>query len=59
MSTTLKANSADFLGNQSAAPTVAVTLATVLATLFAVKARESIDQATSGDKSDAAWIWGL
>ena len=59
MSTTLKAHSADFLNSKSVAPNEAMTVSAFLAKLFAVKARESIDQATAGDKSDAAWTWGL
>lgn len=30
-----------------------------IATLFAVNLREELDAKTSGDKSDAAYIWGL
>jgi hypothetical protein len=36
-----------------------LTLETVIATLFALKLRESLDAATGGDKSDAAWTWGM
>jgi hypothetical protein len=35
------------------------TLASLIATLFAVNLRESLDAATGGDKSDAAFTWGL
>ncbi|MDB5764720.1 MAG: hypothetical protein JWQ21_3715 [Herminiimonas sp.] len=34
-------------------------LSSFIAMLFAVKLRDSLDAATSGDKSDAAWSWGL
>ena len=36
-----------------------ITLYTILAALFAVELRESLDAATSGDKSDAAYTWGM
>jgi hypothetical protein len=36
-----------------------ITLDAILAVLFAVKLRESLDAATSGDKSDAALTWGM
>jgi hypothetical protein len=36
-----------------------MTLASVIATLFAINLRESLDAATGGDKSDAAFRWGL
>jgi len=36
-----------------------ITLSSILAVLFAVKLRESLDAETSGDRSDAAWTWGL
>jgi len=35
------------------------TLAAIVDFLFAVKLRESLDAATSGDKSDAAMTWGM
>lgn len=35
------------------------TLSSALAVLFAVKLRESLDVATSGDKSDAGYNWGM
>jgi hypothetical protein len=31
----------------------------ILAMLFAVELREALDAATSGDKSDAAYTWGM
>jgi hypothetical protein len=34
-------------------------LASLLAALFTVELRETLDAATGGDKSDAAWNWGL
>lgn len=35
------------------------TIHSFIAILFAIKLREALDAATSGDKSDAAWVWGL
>jgi hypothetical protein len=37
----------------------AFSLERLLAVLFAVELRESLDKDTRGDKSDAAYIWGL
>ncbi len=37
----------------------AFTLERLLAVLFAVELREELDKDTGGDKSDAAYIWGL
>jgi hypothetical protein len=36
-----------------------LTLAGVIATLFAVNLREKLDAQTGGDKSDAAYTWGM
>ena len=36
-----------------------LTLAAVIAAVFMVNLRESLDAATSGDKSDAAFAYGL
>ncbi|HCE10925.1 MAG TPA: hypothetical protein DIT28_12080 [Oxalobacteraceae bacterium] len=36
-----------------------ITLSSVLEILFAIKLRESLDLATSGDKSDAGMTWGM
>jgi hypothetical protein len=35
------------------------TLERLIAVLFAVEWREAIDKDTGGDKSDAAYTWGL
>ena len=37
----------------------AFTLERLLAVLFAVELREALDKDTGGDKSDAAYTWGL
>ena len=36
-----------------------LTLAGIIATLFAVNLREKLDAETAGDKSDAAYTWGM
>jgi hypothetical protein len=36
-----------------------LTIHSFLAALFAVKLREMLDVSIAGDKSDAAWRWGL
>ena len=36
-----------------------LTLAAIVAAVFMVKLRESLDAATGGDKSDAAFAYGL
>jgi len=59
MSTSLKSSPSHFLDNTATESFDAVTVSAILAKLFSVKARESIDLATSGDKSDAAFAWGL
>lgn len=43
-------------GNTVKAP---LSLATIVATLFAVNLREKLDAQTGGDKSDAAFTWGM
>lgn len=37
----------------------ALTLERFIAALFAVELRESLDKDTGGNKSDAAYTWGL
>lgn len=37
----------------------AFNLERLIAVLFAVELREALDKDTGGDKSDAAYIWGL
>jgi hypothetical protein len=37
----------------------AFSLERLVAMLFAVELRESLDKDTAGDKSDAAYTWGL
>ena len=37
----------------------AFTLERLLAAVFAVELREALDKDTGGDKSDAAYTWGL
>jgi hypothetical protein len=44
---------------QNASQRKGITLYSILAVLFAVKFRESLDAATSGDKSDGALTWGM
>ncbi|SDY97535.1 hypothetical protein SAMN04515617_1392 [Collimonas sp. OK242] len=46
-------------GGQNTPRRKLITLDAILAVLFAVKLRESLDAATSGDKSDAALTWGM
>lgn len=41
------------------APAQPFSLAFIIETLFAVKLREQLDADTSGDKSDAAYTWGM
>jgi hypothetical protein len=36
-----------------------LTLTAVIASLFSVKLREKLDAETAGDKSDAAYHWGM
>jgi len=59
MSTSLKSSPAHFLDSKATEAVEAITLSGILSKLFAVKARESIDAATAGDKSDAAFTWGM
>lgn len=35
------------------------TLERIVAALFAVELREALDKDTAGDKSDAAYTWGM
>lgn len=59
MSTTMKTSlPCDHLDNTSTSSS-SVTLSAIVASLFAVKMRDLLDSATSGDKSDAAFIWGM
>lgn len=37
----------------------AFSLERIIAVLFAVELREALDKDTAGDKSDAAYTWGL
>lgn len=46
-------------GGQNAPQRKRITLHSIVAVLFAVKLRESLDAKIAGDKSDAAWTWGL
>jgi hypothetical protein len=48
----------DHLDNTSTSSS-SVTLSAIVASLFAVKMRDLLDSATSGDKSDAAFTWGM
>jgi hypothetical protein len=41
------------------APKAPLTLAAVIASLFSVTLREKLDAETAGDKSDAAYHWGM
>jgi len=59
MSTTMKTSlPCDHLDNISV-PSSSVTLSAIVASLFAVKIRDLLDAGTSGDKSDAAFTWGM
>ncbi|NGZ84526.1 hypothetical protein [Duganella aceris] len=40
-------------------PATPFSLAFIIETLFAVNLRESLDKDTKGDKSDAAYTWGM
>lgn len=40
-------------------PAAPLTLATIIDAIFAPALREKIDAATAGDKSDAAYTWGM
>ncbi|SDY97696.1 hypothetical protein SAMN04515617_1399 [Collimonas sp. OK242] len=44
--------------NRNKAP-LTLSVASLIAVLFAVNVRESLDAATAGDKSDAAFTWGM
>jgi hypothetical protein len=44
---------------QDLAQKTPLTFKSVIAALFAVNLREKLDAATGGDKSDAAFAWGL
>ena len=41
------------------APTAPLSLAMIIDAIFAPALREKIDAATAGDKSDAAYTWGM
>lgn len=41
------------------APATPMSLAFIVETLFATNLREKIDADTKGDKSDAAYTWGM
>ena len=45
--------------SQAKSTKASLTLASVIAALFAIKLREKLDADTSGDKSDAAYTWGM
>jgi hypothetical protein len=51
---------ASFTGNAVTANTSSsFSLAALVAALFQLELREKLDAATGGDKSDAAYTWGL
>ncbi len=41
------------------APSAPFSLASFIESLFAIKLREQLDADTDGDKSDAAYHWGM
>ena len=54
---TLTTNASTKMNTVKAPLTLSV--ASFIAALFAVNLRESLDAATGGDKSDAAFTWGM
>jgi hypothetical protein len=56
MNTATQYSSYFYVENPKKAP---FSLASIVAALFMVNLRESLDAATAGDKSDAAFVYGL